>query len=49
MYTQRQSIVRPRQDRGNSTRTLLVSFLGLLPVGLVSGLMLMDILGVWTY
>ena len=49
MYTQRQTTARPRQADGNSIRTLVVSLLGLLPIGLVSGLMLMDILGVWTY
>jgi hypothetical protein len=37
------------QDGGNAIRTLLVSVVGLLPVGVVSGMMLMQILGVWTY
>ena len=48
MFTQRQTTARPRQASGDSIRTLVISFIGLLPVGLVSGLMLMDILGVWT-
>lgn len=30
-------------------RTIIVSAVGLLPVGVVSGMMLMQILGVWTY
>jgi hypothetical protein len=30
-------------------RTVFVSALGLLPMGLVSGMMLMQIFGVWTY
>jgi len=34
---------------GSALRTLIVSAVGLLPVGLVSGMMLMQILGVWTY
>ncbi len=36
-------------EGGNTIRTLLVSVVGLLPVGVVSGMMLMQILGVWTY
>ena len=47
MYTQRQIKARPRPAGGISIRTLLVSFLGLLPVGVVSTMMLMDIFGVW--
>jgi len=34
---------------GNVLRTFIVSAVGLLPVGVVSGMMLMQILGVWTY
>ncbi len=30
-------------------RTVVVSALGLLPMGIVSGMMLMEIFGVWTY
>jgi hypothetical protein len=30
-------------------RTVVVSALGLLPMGIVSGMMLMQIFGVWTY
>jgi hypothetical protein len=36
-------------EGGNTIRTLLVSVVGLLPVGVVSGMMLMQILGVWAY
>ena len=36
-------------EAGSAIRTLLVSVLGLLPVGVVSGMMLMQILGVWAY
>lgn len=39
-----------RSNHENSlVRTMVVSALGLLPVGLVSGMMLMQILGIWTY
>jgi hypothetical protein len=34
---------------GSALRTIIVSAVGLLPVGVVSGMMLMQILGVWTY
>ena len=34
---------------GTALRTIFVSAVGLLPVGLVSGMMLMQILGVWAY
>jgi hypothetical protein len=37
------------QEGGNAIRTFLVSMVGLLPVGVVSGMMLMQIFGVWTY
>lgn len=36
-------------QEGSVVRTLLVSAVGLLPVGVVSGMMLMQILGIWTY
>jgi len=36
-------------SEGSVLRTVLVSALGLLPVGVVSGMMLMQILGIWTY
>jgi len=34
---------------GRTVRTVVVSAFGLLPVGVVSGMMLMQILGIWTY
>jgi hypothetical protein len=34
---------------GGAVRTVVVSALGLLPMGVVSGMMLMQILGIWTY
>lgn len=34
---------------GGVVRTVVVSALGLLPMGLVSGMMLMQIFGIWTY
>jgi hypothetical protein len=34
---------------GGVVRTVVVSALGLLPMGIVSGMMLMQIFGVWTY
>jgi len=36
-------------NENSTVRTVLVSAFGLLPVGAVSGLMLLQILGVWTY
>lgn len=36
-------------NEGRTFRTLIVSVVGLLPVGLVSGMMLMQILGIWNY
>ncbi len=36
-------------SEGGMLRTVVVSVLGLLPVGVVSGMMLMQILGIWTY
>jgi hypothetical protein len=38
-----------QNTEGRVVRTVVVSALGLLPVGVVSGMMLMQILGVWTY
>jgi hypothetical protein len=35
--------------QGGVVRTVVVSALGLLPMGLVSSMMLMQILGIWTY
>ena len=34
---------------GGAVRTVVVSALGLLPMGVVSGMMLMQIFGIWTY
>jgi hypothetical protein len=34
---------------GGLVRTVVVSALGLLPVGVVTGMMLMQILGIWRY
>ncbi len=34
---------------GGVVRTVFVSALGLLPMGVVSGMMLMQIFGIWTY
>lgn len=46
-------MVRPananRQNATGVVRTVVVSTLGLLPMGVVSGMMLMQILGYWTY
>jgi hypothetical protein len=47
-------MVRPaptaRQNaEGGVVRTVVVSALGLLPMGVVSGMMLMQIFGYWTY
>ncbi len=42
------AVTRPANE-GGMIRTVFVSALGLLPVGVVSGMMLMQILGVWTY
>lgn len=36
-------------NEGSVVRTVVVSALGLLPVGVVSGMMLLQILGIWTY
>ncbi len=42
------AMTRPTNESG-VVRTVVVSALGLLPVGVVSGMMLMQILGLWTY
>jgi hypothetical protein len=34
---------------GGVVRTVFVSALGLLPMGVVSGMMLMQMFGIWTY
>ncbi|MGC9954685.1 MAG: hypothetical protein ABSD21_10450 [Rhizomicrobium sp.] len=51
MSRQLQAISRPaaKSSAGRTVHTLVVSFLGLLPIGFASGLMLMQILGVWAY
>lgn len=36
-------------QESSAVRTVVVSAFGLLPVGIVSGMMLMQILGIWTY
>jgi hypothetical protein len=38
-----------RRNAQGVVRTTVVSALGLLPMGIVSGLMLLQIFGVWTY
>lgn len=38
-----------QSNESNTVRTVVVSAFGLLPVGVVSGMMLLQILGVWTY
>ena len=45
----RPTLMTSTQSAGKSLRTLVVSAVGLLPVGVVSGMMLMQIFGVWTY
>ncbi len=45
---QNKGITRSSND-GNAVRTVVASAFGLLPVGVVSGMMLMQILGIWTY
>ncbi len=45
----RPTLMRRTPSDGNALRTIIVSAVGLLPVGVVSGMMLMQILGVWTY
>jgi hypothetical protein len=51
MSRQLQAIARPaeRPAAGRTVHTFVVSFFGLLPVGVASGLMLLQILGVWAY
>lgn len=43
------AISRPADNAGNAARTLVVSLFGLLPVGVVSVVMLMQIFGIWQY
>lgn len=43
------TVITRSANEGGMIRTVVVSALGLLPVGVVSGMMLMQILGVWTY
>lgn len=38
-----------RQNATGAVRTAVVSALGLLPMGVVSGMMLLQIFGYWTY
>jgi hypothetical protein len=38
-----------QKAEGGLIRTVLVSAIGLLPMGVVSTMMLMQIFGVWTY
>jgi hypothetical protein len=38
-----------RNAQGGVVRTAVVSALGLLPMGIVSGMMLLQIFGIWTY
>jgi hypothetical protein len=45
----RPAVVTRHNNEGHMLRTVVVSALGLLPVGVVSGMMLMQILGIWTY
>jgi len=45
----RRTLMTRTPNRGSALRTIIVSAVGLLPVGLVSGMMLMQILGVWAY
>lgn len=47
MYS-RNNMPQNRQE-GGVVRTLVVSAVGLLPMGVVSGLMLMQIFGIWNY
>jgi len=38
-----------QNTEGGLVRTVVVSAIGLLPMGVVSAMMLMQIFGVWTY
>jgi len=51
MNPQLQTVASPpaRFPAARTMRAFLVSFFGLLPFGVASGLMLMQILGVWGY
>ena len=46
--TRSNTMTRPNTESG-LVRTVVVSALGTLPVGVVSGMMLMQILGIWRY
>jgi len=45
----RPAVMSRNPSAGNALRTVIVSAVGLLPVGLVSCMMVMQMLGVWTY
>ncbi|MDE2184438.1 MAG: hypothetical protein KGJ78_15575 [Alphaproteobacteria bacterium] len=47
MNRQSTAIPRPAGNAGNAIRTLLISFVSLIPVGVVTAVMLMQILGLW--
>jgi hypothetical protein len=49
MRRQLQLIARPAPRPATGRSLLVISLFGMLPVGTVSGLMLMQILGVWAY
>ena len=49
MRRQLQLIARPASRSATGRSLLVISLFGMLPVGTVSGLMLMQILGVWAY
>lgn len=49
MNRQTTAISRPAENAGNAARTLIISLFGLLPVGVVSAVMLMQIFGIWQY
>ena len=38
-----------QKTEGGVVRTVVVSMIGLLPMGVVSTMMLMQIFGIWTY
>jgi len=48
-YRQATTTHAPRSRAGTGASLLVVCLFGILPFGLVSGLMLMQILGVWSY
>ena len=49
MSRQLQLIARPTPRSATGRSLLVISLFGMLPVGTVSGLMLMQIFGVWGY